>query len=405
MICPQNFEDRATLVGAEIARIEERPLDAMDLYERAIVVCARQRLCPQRGDRQRACRSLLRGTRLRDNRKCLSAGSPILLFTMGSRRQGPATRNPLSLSYASRRRLAPPQQPSRPPSSIWTFATVVKVSQAVSGEMVLERLIDTLMRLAIEHAGAERGLLLLSRGHDLGLEAEAMTGRDGIIVRRRDESAAALPDSIVHYVLRSREIVILDDALAHPTYSSDVYIRKHSARSVLCLPLVSESKVTGVLYLENNLTPDVFTPDRITVLKVLASQAAISLENSRLYRELADREAKIRRLVDANIMGICIWKLEGSIVAANEEFLRMLQYDREDVVSGSLALDRSDAARIARARRTRRWPNCVQPEHSSRIEKEFFRKDGSRMPVLIGGALFERRRQRGRRVRARFDRA
>ena len=78
------------------------------------------------------------------------------------------------------------------------------------------------------------------------------------------------------------------------------------ARSILCLPLINQAKLIGVLYLENNLTPDVFTPDRIAVLKVLASQAAISLENSRLYRDLADREGKIRRLVDANIIGIII---------------------------------------------------------------------------------------------------
>jgi GAF domain-containing protein len=109
------------------------------------------------------------------------------------------------------------------------FATVVKVSQAVSGEMMLDKLIDALMRLAIEHAGAERGLLLLSRGNDLRQEAEATTSGDGIIVRRQDEAAAALPDSIVHYVMRSREIMLLDDASAHPTYSSDSYVRAPAA--------------------------------------------------------------------------------------------------------------------------------------------------------------------------------
>ena len=100
--------------------------------------------------------------------------------------------------------------------------------------------------------------------------------------------------------------------------------------------MINQGKLIGILYLENNLTPHVFTPDRVTVLKVLASQAAISLENTRLYRDLADREAKIRRLVDANILGIFIWNLEGAIVGANEAFLRMLQYGREDLVSGRM---------------------------------------------------------------------
>ena len=268
------------------------------------------------------------------------------------------------------------------------FATVVKVSQAISGEMELEKLIDTLMRLAIEYAGAERGLLLLSHADKLRQQAVATTLGDGVIVRQGDESAAAFPESIVNYVMRSRESVILDDASAHSIYSSDPYVGEHKARSVLCLPLVNKTKVSGVLYLENDLTSCAFTPDRFTVLRVLASQAAISLENSRLYRDLADSEGRIRRLVDANIMGVCIWNLEGAIVEANEAFLRMLQYDREDVVSGRVRwTDLTPVEwheRDERAVTELRSTGTFQP-----VEKEYFRKDGSRVPVLIGGALFE----------------
>jgi GAF domain-containing protein len=167
------------------------------------------------------------------------------------------------------------------------FATVVKLSQVLSGEMVLERLIDTLMRVALEHAGAERGVFLLSRGKELRQEAEAITGGEGIVVRRSDEPAVALPDTIIQYVTRAREIVILEDASAHPAYSADSYVVERKARSILCLPLVKESRITGMLYLENNLTPHAFTPSRTAVLKLLALQAAISLENTYLYGDLA----------------------------------------------------------------------------------------------------------------------
>src|SRR4029077_8474162 len=145
---------------------------------------------------------------------------------------------------------------------------------------------------------------------------------------QRDTSvnAAVLPESVVRYVMRTRHDVILDDATAGNQFSADPYILQYGVRSILCLPLINQAKLTGVLYLENNLAARVFTPDRITVLKVLISQAAISLENTRLYRDLEDREAKIRRLVDANILGIFIWNVEGAIVGANEAFLRMLQY-------------------------------------------------------------------------------
>jgi signal transduction histidine kinase/GAF domain-containing protein len=161
--------------------------------------------------------------------------------------------------------------------------------------MVLERLIDTLMRLAIEHAGAERGVLLLSRGRELRQEAEAITGGEGIVVRRSDEPAAALPDTIIRYVMRAREIVILEDASAHPAYSTDSYVVERKAKSILCLPLVKESRITGVLYLENNLTPHVFTPSRTAVLKLLALQAAISLENTYLYGDLAQAVEQRKR--------------------------------------------------------------------------------------------------------------
>ena len=270
------------------------------------------------------------------------------------------------------------------------LATVIKVSQAVSGEIVLEKLIDTLMRTAIEHAGAERGLLILPRGVEQRIEAEATTSGDTVIVRLREASVAeaALPESIVHYVVRTQESVILDDASAQNPFSADTYIRQHHARSILCLPLINQAKLIGLLYLENNLTPHVFTPTRIAVLKLLASQAAISLENTRLYRDLEEREAKIRRLVDANIIGIFIWNLEGEIIEANEAFLHMVEYSREDLVSGRVRWtdltpaewrDRDERA-VAELKAT----GTVQP-----YEKEYFRKDGSRVPVLVGAAIFE----------------
>jgi C4-dicarboxylate-specific signal transduction histidine kinase len=99
---------------------------------------------------------------------------------------------------------------------------------------------------------------------------------------------------VLRYVLRTHENVILDDASAESPFSADPYIRQQNARSILCLPLINQTKLIGMLYLENNLAPRVFAPSRIAVLKVLASQAAISLENSRLYGDLQEQEAKIR---------------------------------------------------------------------------------------------------------------
>ncbi len=188
--------------------------------------------------------------------------------------------------------------------------------------------------------------------------------------------------------------MILDDALAQNPFSADEYVYQKHARSVLCLPLLKQSKLIGVLYLENNLASHVFTPERISVLELLASQAAISLENARLYNDLREREARIRRLVDSNIVGIVIGDVQGGIIEANQAFLDIVGYTREDLVSGRLRWteltpaewrDADDQA-IEELNAT----GTVQPR-----EKEYFRKDGSRVPVLIARALFERKPDEG----------
>ena len=189
-----------------------------------------------------------------------------------------------------------PTSTIRTPVEQLDLATVIKVSQAVSGEVVLEKLIDTLMSTAIEQAGAERGLLILLEGIEHRIAAEAATSGDSVVVRLPGMPAAntAVPDSIVHYVARTHESVILDDASAQHPFSADAYFQQQPARSILCLPLINQAKLIGLLYLENNLAPHVFTPTRLTVLKLLASQAAISLENTRLYRDLEEREGALR---------------------------------------------------------------------------------------------------------------
>ncbi|HUH64418.1 MAG TPA: ATP-binding protein, partial [Terracidiphilus sp.] len=199
---------------------------------------------------------------------------------------------------------------------------------------------------------------------------------------------AALPESVLHFVLRSQESVILNDAATDSSFAADPYVARRNVRSILCVPLLTGAKLVGALYLENNLAPGVFTQNRAPVLKLLASQAAVSLENTRLYRDLEEREARIRRLVEANIIGIFIWQRGGQILDANDALLRIVGYDREALVSGRI-----------------RWTDLTPPEFRERdaqaieeldstgtiqpYEKEYFRKDGSRVPILIGAATFE----------------
>jgi PAS domain S-box-containing protein len=246
------------------------------------------------------------------------------------------------------------------------------------------------MRAALKHAGAERGLLIVPRGDELQIQADAIASGENVTVHLRDGfySTAALPESLVRYGTRTHETVILDDALSQQAFS-DPYLLRDRVRSVLSLPLINQGKLAGILYLENNLAPNVFTPDRVALLKVLASQAAISLENSRLYHDLADREGKIRRLVDANIIGIFIGDArERRIVEANDAFLRIMGYDREDLVSGRLRLTELTPPEWVELDQ-RIWAELSSTGIIQPYEKEYFRKDGSRVPVLVGAALFK----------------
>src|SRR6202035_4857735 len=269
-----------------------------------------------------------------------------------------------------------------------------KAAQAVSGEIVLGDLIKVLLRIAVEHAGAERGLLILFAGDEPRIAAEATTGRGQVELtpRQTGVSPTELPESVLHYVARKRESVILEDASAQNQFSADEYLHQKHVRSLLCVPLVKQAKLIGVLYLENNLASHVFTPSRISVLEFLASQAAISLENARLYNDLREREARIRRLVDSNIVGIVIWDFQGRIIEANQAFLDIVGYAREDLASLRWTeltpaewRDVDDQA-FAELHTTA----TVHPR-----EKEYYRKDGSRVPVLVARALFEWNRDEG----------
>ncbi|MGF6200024.1 PAS domain S-box-containing protein [Pseudomonas laurylsulfatiphila] len=274
------------------------------------------------------------------------------------------------------------------------LATVLKVSQAASGEIVLEKLIDMVMRTAIEQAGAERGLLILAEAGEPRIAAEADTGNGTTQLRDGPVSAAALAESVLYQVLRTGENLCLEDASTDPAFAADPYIHQRGARSILCLPLMNQAKLTGALYLENNLVAGAFSPARIAVLRLLASQAAISLENARLYRDVAEREAKIRRLVDANIIGIIVWSTNGEIIEANDAFLRMVGYERDDLVSGRVRWhDMTPPER--RAESEEALATAVRTGRARPFEKEYIRKDGCRLPVIVGLAAFEASVQEG----------
>jgi PAS domain S-box-containing protein len=386
--CRENFENRALLVGAEIARIEGRELDAERLYEAAIQSAREnefvqnEALANELAARFYAGRGFERIARayLRDARDGYRQWG-----ADGKVRQLEAQHPYLSDEHPS----------SDPTRTVLTsvehldLSTVLKLSQTVQGETDLEKLIAAIMRLGVEHAGAERGLLLLPDGDTYRIEAEASSGNEQVTVdlRKRTIGAGDLPQSVLRFVLRTRERVLLQDAAAATDFADDQYLRRHHACSVLCIPLLKQTRLAGIIYLENNLTSGAFTPARMAVLEVLASDAAISLENARLYRDLQEREARVRRLIDANIIGVFTWHADGRLFDVNDEFLRIIGYSREDFVSSGLRWT-DFTLQEWRQRDLLALEELREGGRLSSEEREYLRKDGTRVPVLTGGTMF-----------------
>jgi predicted ATPase/GAF domain-containing protein len=330
--CPENFENRAALLGAEIARIEGRQFDAMQLYEQAIR-CARENgfvhiegVANEVAARFYMARGFekIADSYLREARYCyLRWGADGKVKQLDE----------LYPQLVKQVELPGPKSTIMASVELLELTTVISVSQAISGEINLEKLIDTVMRLAIQHAGAERGLLVLPRGTEyrIGAESTTILGVPRAYLREGPVEAESLPRSILNYVVRTKKSLILDDASTPNEFSGDAYFIRHRARSLLCLPLLNQAELIGVLYLENKLTPRVFDGARVAVLQVIASQAAISLTNSYLYREQKEAETALRRseafLAEAQKLshtGSCGWNVSNGELVWSEETYRIV---------------------------------------------------------------------------------
>ena len=409
--CPENFANRAALVDAEIARIEGRDMDAMRLYEQAIQSSRENGLVHNEGLAYERAAEFCRAhgfdsftdSHLRKARDCYARWG-----ADGKVRQ-------LDQRYPQLHALtaAAAGAPLDGATQL-DLLSVAKASQAISGQIVLEDLVDTLMRIVIENAGAQSGCLLLTRQDELALAADASVERQTVQVRLhagQPLAHPALPETLLNYVRRTREQVLLMDAAEPQPFSADPYFSapgQARRKSVLCLPILRQSTLIGLLYLENNLAAHAFTPGRIKVLELLASQAAISLENAQLFAALQqenserkraeaalrERNARIRHLVESNIIGVFFFDMQGGISDANDAFLQIVGYERADLLSSpgqqraevdwiSLTPPSSRAIDEQKGAELRRNGTCTP------YEKEYLRKDGRIVPVLIGATLFE----------------
>ena len=308
--CPHNFQAQHLMVSAEIARVQGRDVEAIAFYGAAIDAAANQE-CP----RERALANEL-CARFWLDRGQGKVAAVFMAEAWHSYTQWGATAKVKDLERkypdllgrpASRSFLetmaAPPaaQVTAYTKASALDVATVVKAAQAISGEIILENLLQTLMKGVIENAGAQKGLLLGEKESGEFVQAEGSVDdfQVKIFPSISGEPGQRFSPAVVNYVKRTRESLVIADAENDRRFTNDPYVALHKPKSILCVPILRQGKLIGVLYLENNLITEAFTPDRIEVVQILASQAAISLENARLYDEMKQEVTQRKRAEQA----------------------------------------------------------------------------------------------------------
>ncbi|WP_374616591.1 ATP-binding protein, partial [Thauera aminoaromatica] len=264
------------------------------------------------------------------------------------------------------------------------LSSVIEASQAISDEIVLERLIERLLQLALTSAGAQRGALALSRDRHLRVEAIAGLEEGSTLMCSLALEAATsrVPVSVLNYVARTGEALVLGDAPRQQMFAHDPYIRSQAPRSLLCMPILYHGELTALLYLEHRLGRDIFDQQRLKTLRILAAQAAISIENAKLYLGLQQSEQAYRSLYENAIEGIFRVDPDGRFLSANPALVRLLGHDSAaEFLTG--ITDVSTQC-FARAEDQRRFLGRLNMEEKVvGFETRWRRRDGSEVEVSI----------------------
>ncbi|MDM8524029.1 response regulator [Desulfococcaceae bacterium HSG8] len=350
--CPENFLHKYLLVQAELNRISGKWEEAVLLYDRAIESAGENEFIQNealanelaskfwmmRGNEEIArlyMKMAHYGYRLwgaKRKAKDLETEHPYLLADPRSQHLSESEGTAIVSRYAVSHK-----------SVFLDMATVMKASQAISGEIVLENLLKKLMDIVMENAGAEQGFLILKSDVPVGLwDGAASMKKPGQLIAESYvstdkykealfeptpvDACRDLSSEIVRYVVKTGINIVLGDAANQGDFTRDSYVMRKKPRSVLCIPIIhppsnpAERGVTGVLYLENSSAAGVFTPDRVEVLRLLASQAAISIDNAKLY-------ATYRSLYENAVEGIYQSTRNGRFLSVNPSMSGILGYD------------------------------------------------------------------------------
>ena len=299
---PENYQHKYELVQAEKARILNQYIEAMEYYDRAIQGAREHQYLQEEALAYELAAEFYYALSRQEIAQTYLHKAHFCYGSWGAtaKVQDLEARYPqFFVSRLPRKTIIPRTTETTTftisaDARILDATTVIKASLALSSEIIIENLLRQLMNIMIENAGAQKGLFLAKQDNQWTIEAEKLENSEVTVLQSIPVDASqSLAISVINYVQRTRENLVINDAIQEERFATDAYIVANQPKSILCLPIIHQSKLTAILYLENNLTTGAFTRERLEVLKVLTSQVSISIENARLY---AREQEKSRQL-------------------------------------------------------------------------------------------------------------
>ncbi|MCT7960115.1 PAS domain S-box protein [Laspinema sp. D1] len=304
---PENFQQKYELVEAEKARVKGEVLEAMNFYDQAIATAQTHNYIQEEALAwelaaefyEQIGRDPIAGFYRKKAHSCYYRWGALAKVQDLERRFSDLNSKTIEVSTTELQTHNYTESKSSGYDILLDLSTVIQATQALIGEVQLDKLLAKLMRLSLENAGAQMGYLLLNQNGNFVIEASGKSEQTEIAVRQAIalETSSFLPLSLINYVRRTQEDIVLNDASQNNQFTSDPYILATQPKSVLCTPILGQGKLIGILYLENNLLMGAFSPARVELLKLLSSQAAIALENAQLYQAQKEYARQLEKTV------------------------------------------------------------------------------------------------------------